>query len=105
MRLPLIIVGVILIASGSIPVILGANEVLALNSCQDSQICVVSSGGGGSSACNQYYCSVSPFYGSDTVQGIFSLADSLIEIGIVLVIIGGAICFLGVRPKQQQAKA
>ncbi len=106
MRLALVIIGVILLVSGSIPIILGENEALALNSCQNSRVCVVSSGGTGSSACDPFYCSVSPFYGSDTVQGVRSLANSLIEIGIVFVVVGGAIGIVGVRPKQrQEAKA
>ena len=90
MRLPLIIVGLILLVSGSIPIILGANEVSALNSCQNSQLCIVSSGGGGSSVCNQFYCSISPFYGADTIQGVRSLANSMIEIGIVIAVVGGS---------------
>ncbi|OLD02162.1 hypothetical protein AUG19_06680 [archaeon 13_1_20CM_2_54_9] len=99
MRLPLIIVGFILLVSGSIPIILGANEVSALNSCQNSQFCIVSSGGGGSSVCNQFYCSISPFYGVETIQGVRSLADSLIEIGIVILVVGGAITVIGLRSK------
>lgn len=29
--------------------------------------------------CNQFYCSISPFYAVDTIQGVRSLANSLIE--------------------------
>jgi hypothetical protein len=105
MKPPLVIIGIILLVSATVPIILGSNEVLALNDCSSgSRTCLVSYGGGGQGVCDRYFCYVSPFLGQDTVQGIRSVAYSLVEIGAVLAIIGVVTAVFGARSKPRSSK-
>src|SRR2546428_8176211 len=86
MRLPLVVVGIALLVVGSIPIILGTNEILALNDCTSGgRVCVVRSGNG---FCGSTLCTIDPFYGQPSMEGTRSLAYSLIEIGPVLGLVG-----------------
>src|SRR3989442_12808231 len=81
MRLPLVVLGIALLVIGSMPIILGSNEILALNDCTSgNRACFVRSGDG---FCGQNICTIDPFYGQGSIGGIRSLAYSLIEIGAV----------------------
>jgi hypothetical protein len=102
LKLPLVIVGIALLVVGSIPIILGSNEVLALNDCASAgRFCVVRSGGG---FCSQEFCYIDPFYGQTSIGGIRSLAYSLIEIGAVVAIVGVATTLIGVKAKPTSHK-
>src|SRR2546425_2692016 len=88
MRLTLVVLGIALLVIGSMPIILGSNEILALNDCTSgSRACFVRSGDG---FCGQNICTIDPFYGQGSIGGIRSLAYSLIEIGAVVGIVGVA---------------
>ncbi len=102
MRLPLVVVGLVLLVVGSIPIILGTNEILALNDCASgSRLCVVRSGGG---FCSADFCTIDPFYGQASIEGTRSLAYSLIEIGAVVAIVGVASTLIGVKAKPGSPK-
>jgi hypothetical protein len=102
MRVPLVAVGLALLVAGSIPIILGTNEILALNDCASGgRLCVVRSG---SSFCSAEFCSIDPFYGQTTIEGTRSLAYSLIEIGAVVAIAGAAAILIGTRAKPSSNK-
>ena len=102
MRLPLVIVGVALLVIGSVPIILGTNEILALNDCTSGgRFCVVRSGGG---FCSPEFCYIDPFYGQTSIGGIRSLAYSLIEIGAVGAIVGVAVTLIGAKAKSSSSK-
>jgi hypothetical protein len=102
MRVPLVAVGLALLVAGSIPIILGTNEILALNDCASGgRLCVVRSGGG---FCSAEFCSIDPFYGQTTIEGTRSLAYSLIEIGAVVAIAGLALTLIGVKAKPSSHK-
>ena len=97
MRLPLVVVGVVLLVVGSVPIILGTNEILALNDCASGgRFCVVRSGGG---FCSPEFCYIDPFYGQSSIGGIRSLSYSLIEIGVVVAIVGAGIAVIGARAR------
>jgi len=102
MRLPLVIVGVALLVVGSVPIILGTNEILALNDCTSGgRFCVVKSGGG---FCSPELCTIDLFYGQSSIGGIRSLAYSLIEIGAVVAIVGTAVALVGAKAKSSSPK-
>jgi hypothetical protein len=102
LRLPIVVVGLALLVVGSIPIILGTNEILALNDCASGgRFCVVRSGGG---FCSQEFCYIDPFYGQTSIGGIRSLAYSLIEIGAVVAIVGVATTLIGVKAKPTSHK-
>jgi hypothetical protein len=97
MKLPLVVLGIALLVIGSMPIILGSNEILALNDCTSgSRACFVRSGDG---FCGQNICTIDPFYGQGSIGGIRSLAYSLIEIGAVVGIVGVAVAVIGARVK------
>jgi hypothetical protein len=96
----MVALGVVVLVSGLVPIIVGANEITAINTCQSARYgCSVNSPKyPNTGACDlAYQCSISQFYGADTVTGIRSLAYSLIEIGVVAAVLGGAIAFIGAR--------
>jgi hypothetical protein len=102
MRLPLVVVGLVLLVVGSIPIILGTNEILALNDCASGgRLCVVRSGSG---FCSADFCTIDPFYGQTSIEGTRSLAYSLIEIGAVVAIAGVAATLIGVKAKPGSPK-
>ena len=102
MRLPLVVVGLALLVVGSIPIILGTNEILALNDCASGgRLCVVRSGSG---FCGADFCTIDPFYGQASIEGIRSLAYSLIEIGAVVAIVGVAATMIGGKAKPSAHK-
>jgi hypothetical protein len=102
MRLPLVVVGLALLVIGSIPIILGTNEILALNDCASGgRFCVVRSGSG---VCTSDLCTIDPFYGQASIEGIRSLAYSLIEIGAVVAIVGMAATVIGGKAKPSSHK-
>jgi len=102
MRLPLVVVGIALLVVGSIPIILGTNEILALNDCTSGgRVCVVRSGNG---FCGSTLCTIDPFYGQTSMEGTRSLAYSLIEIGAVVVIVGVAATVIGAKAKPSSHK-
>jgi hypothetical protein len=91
--------GVVLFVSGVVPVILGANELSAVNDCQNVSHgnCFVVTGTSSAGGCYSNACAISPFFGVGTIVGIQSLASSLVEIGVVVALLGVAIGLLGVR--------
>lgn len=96
----LVALGTLLLVSGLVPIIVGSNEIAAVNTCQSARYgCDVNSPKYSTTgSCDlSYSCSISQFYGADTVTGIRSLAYSLIEIGIVAAVLGGAIPIIGLR--------
>src|SRR2546425_12107386 len=98
MKLPLVVLGIALLVIGSMPIILGSNEILALNDCTSgSRACFVRSGDG---FCGQNICTIDPFYGQGSIGGIRSLAYSLIEIGAVVGIVGVAVGHFGGKGKK-----
>ena len=102
MRLPLVVLGIVLLVIGSMPIILGSNEILALNDCMSGgRACFVRSGEG---FCGQNICSIDPFYGQSSIGGIRSLAYSLIEMGAVVGLAGAAMAVIGVRVKSSLPK-
>ena len=102
MRLPLVVLGIVLLVIGFMPIILGSNEILALNDCTSgSRTCFVRSGDG---FCGQNICTIDPFYGQGSIGGIHSLAYSLIEIGAVVGIVGVAVAVVGARVKSSLPK-
>ena len=102
MKLPLVALGIALLVAGSIPIILGTNEILALNDCASGgRFCFVRSGGG---FCSADGCTIDPFYGQTSIGGIRSLAYSLIEIGAVVGIVGVGVAVVGVRVKSSLPK-
>ena len=102
MKLPLIVVGIALLVIGSIPIILGSNEILALNDCTSgNRACFVRTGEG---FCGQNICTIDPFYGQTSIGGIRSLAYSTTEIGAVAGIVGVAIAVVGARVKSSLPK-
>jgi len=83
--------------AGSIPIILGTNEILALNDCASGgRFCFVRSGGG---LCSADGCTIDPFYGATSIEGIRSLAYSLIEIGAVVAIVGAGVAVIGAKAR------
>jgi hypothetical protein len=102
MRLPLVVVGLVLLVVGSVPIILGTNEILALNDCgSGGRLCVVRSGSG---FCDVELCTIDPFYGQTTIEGTRSLAYSLIEIGAVVAIAGVVATVIGAKAKPSSHK-
>jgi hypothetical protein len=102
LRLSLVVVGLALLVVGSIPIILGTNEILALNDCASGgRFCVVRSGGG---FCSSELCTIDPFYGQASIEGIRSLAYSLIEIGAIVAIAGVAATVIGAKAKPSSHK-
>ena len=102
MRLPLVVLGIVLLVAGSVPIILGTNEILALNDCASGgRFCVVRSGGG---FCGASVCTIDPFYGQTSIEGTRSLAYSLIEIGAVVELVGVAATAIGVKAKPSSHK-
>jgi hypothetical protein len=99
MRISFMVVGLALLLSASVPIIIGSNELLAVNDCQSTSHgnCFVITGTNSAGECNSYGCAISPFYGVGTIEGIRSLAYSLIEIGALLAIVGGVIAVIGLR--------
>ncbi len=93
----MVVVGLVLLVAGSIPIILGTNEILALNDCASGgRFCVVRSGNG---FCGSDLCTIDPFYGQTSIEGTRSLAYSLIEIGAVVAIVGVAATVIGAKAK------
>ena len=102
MKLPLVALGIVLLVAASIPIILGTNEILALNDCASGgRFCFVRSGGG---FCSADGCTIDPFYGATSIEGIRSLAYSLIEIGAVVAIVGVAATVIGEKAKPSSHK-
>jgi hypothetical protein len=95
-----VVFGIVLLMSGLVPIIIGSNEIAAVNTCQSARYgCSVNSPKyPNTGACDlAYQCSISQFYGADTVTGIRSLAYSLVEIGVVAAVLGAAVVFIGAR--------
>src|SRR2546425_10986442 len=102
MRLTLVVLGIALLVIGSMPIILGSNEILALNDCTSgSRTCFVRSGDG---FCGQNICTIDPFYGQGSIGGIHSIAYSLIEIGAGVGVVGVAVAFCGAGGKSSISK-
>lgn len=102
MRLALVIVGIALLVAGSVPIILGTNEILALNDCASGgRLCIVRSGSG---VCSSDLCTIDPFYSQTSIEGARSLAYSFVEIGAVLAIAGVAASVIGAKAKPSSNK-
>ena len=103
MRLSLVLVGIALIVPGAVLIILGTNELLAVNDCSAGgyRYCVVRLGSG---ICNQYICTIDPFFGQNTLEGIRVLGYSLIEIGAVIAGAGVVLAVIGRRTKTTSNK-
>src|SRR2546427_6951360 len=97
MRPFIVVVGILLLVVGAIPIILGANEILALNDCTSGgRLCIVRTDSG---LCGQTLCTIDPFYGQSSIEGIRGFAYSLIEIGAVVAIVGAGIAVIGARAR------
>ena len=97
MRPFIVVIGVLLLVVGAIPIILGANEILVLNDCMSGgRLCVVRTDSG---VCAQALCTIDPFYGQSSIEGIRGFAYSLIEIGAVVAIVGAGIAVIGARAR------
>src|SRR4029077_10412831 len=97
MRPFILVIGVLLLVVGAMPIILGANEVLVLNDCMSGgRLCIVRTNSG---VCAQALCTVDPFYGQSSIEGIRGFAYSLIEIGAVVAIMGAGIAVIGGRAR------
>jgi len=97
MRPFILVIGVLLLVVGAMPIILGANEVLVLNDCMSGgRLCIVRTNSG---VCAQALCTIDPFYGQSSIEGIRGFAYSLIEIGTVVAIVGGGIAVIGAKAR------
>jgi hypothetical protein len=97
MRPFIVVIGILLLVVGAIPIILGANETLVLNDCTSGgRLCIVRTDSG---ACAQTICTIDPFYGQNSIEGIRGFAYSLIEIGAVVATVGAGIAVIGARAR------
>ena len=97
MRPFIVVIGILLLVVGAIPIILGANEILVLNDCTNGgRYCIVRTGSG---VCGQALCTIDPFYGQSSIEGIRGYAYSLIEIGAVVAIVGAGLAVIGARAR------
>ena len=97
MRPFILVIGILLLVVGAIPIILGANEILVLNDCTSGgRLCIVRTDSG---ACAQAICTIDPFYGQSSIEGIRGFAYSLVEIGAVVAILGAVISIIGARAR------
>ena len=97
MRPFIVVIGILLLVVGAIPIILGTNEILVLNDCTSGgRLCIVRTSSG---VCAQALCTIDPFYGQSSIEGIRGFAYSLIEIGAVVAIVGAGIAVIGARAR------
>ena len=80
MRLPVVLIGVLLILAGLSLIIIGANEIQFLNTCT-----------------SRFFCLSDNFFGHTTPESIYPAAYAFLEIGILFTVTGAIITLLGTR--------